>query len=349
MDARSTQRFGQRWGFLLLSLASLAGIGAPAVSAMDFDPQVIYAQAAPAVVFVAAFSDNTQMAGTGSLIRRDGLVLTNAHVVVDKGSGQAHQRVWVFLKPERVTGNQEKDFARRFKAHVVVFDRALDLALLKVEQPPASLPMLELGDPEAVHIGERVAAIGHPEQGGLWTLTTGVISAEFEDFEKVPGKDVFQTEASLNRGNSGGPLLDAAGHQVGINTSIARQAKDGLAITSINFSLKASVAQAWLAKQGVQLAFAAPQAPPARIPVQTPAPPPPAATPPAPTQPLAQSPPAAPAPAPAQAPVAPPATAPPLPPARPYNLDQVVKGLDQVEKDLEGMIDEMRQKTRPSR
>jgi serine protease Do len=51
-----------------------------------------------------------------------------------------------------------------------------------------------------------VVAIGHPEQGGLWTLTTGVISAEIDNFNGVKGKQVFHTETGLNRGNSGGPL-----------------------------------------------------------------------------------------------------------------------------------------------
>jgi serine protease Do len=164
--------------------------------------------------------------------------------------------VAVYFKPEKVTGIQEHDLNRRVKSRVVAFDRSLDLALLQLETTPSGIAPLILGDPEQVRIGDRVVAIGHPEQGGLWTLTTGVISSEFEDFQKIPGKNVFQTEASFNRGNSGGPLLDAYGHQVGINTSIARQAADGMAIVSINFSLKSSVAQIWLKKQGVQVVYA---------------------------------------------------------------------------------------------
>ena len=105
--------------------------------------------------------------------------------------------------------------------------------------------------PGLPRVGDRVVAIGHPEQGGLWTLTTGVISAEVENFNGVKGKHVFQTETGINRGNSGGPLFDGEGRMIGVNTAIARVASDGLPITSISFSLKSSVATQWLREQGV--------------------------------------------------------------------------------------------------
>jgi serine protease Do len=96
-----------------------------------------------------------------------------------------------------------------------------------------------------------VVAIGHPEQGGLWTLTTGVISAEVDNVNGVKGKQVFHSETGLNRGNSGGPLLDEEGWMIVVNTVIARLISDGLPITSIGFSLKSSVARPWLREQGV--------------------------------------------------------------------------------------------------
>jgi serine protease Do len=90
-------------------------------------------------------------------------------------------------------------------------------------------------------------------------MTTGVVSSVVKDFQGVKGKDVFQTEASINRGNSGGPLLNAYGQMVGINTSISRRAADGLAITSINFSLKSSVPVEWLKRKDLlSLAYAKP-------------------------------------------------------------------------------------------
>ena len=96
-----------------------------------------------------------------------------------------------------------------------------------------------------------MVAIGHPEQGGLWTLTTGVISAEVDNVNGVKGKQVFYTETGLNRGDSSGPLLNREGRMIGVNTAIARVAPDGLPINSIGFSLKSSVARQWLREQGV--------------------------------------------------------------------------------------------------
>ena len=76
------------------------------------------------------------------------------------------------------------------------------------------------------------------------------ISAEVDNFNGVKGKHVFQTETGLNRGNSGGPLVDSEGRMIGVNTAIARVAPDGMPITSISFSLKSSVAKQWLREQG---------------------------------------------------------------------------------------------------
>src|SRR5947209_9309856 len=241
-------------GFAIISVLSVA---LPAV-ADELTPQQIYERAAPAVVLVIGHSEQggNGSGGTGSLIRRDGLVLTSAHVIIEEKTGRPYPRLSVFLKPDRVTGNPKTDLAQRVRASVVAFDRMLDLALLKMEDAPPAIPVLELGDPDRVKIGERVVAIGHPEQGGLWTLTTGVISAEFEDYNNTKGKHVFQTETGLNRGNSGGPLLDSQGRIIGVNTAIARLAPDGLPITSISFALKSSVARTWLRSQAVPVDYA---------------------------------------------------------------------------------------------
>jgi len=356
------------------SLAVMFGWGG-AASAEELSPNQIYAQTAPAVVFIAAHGPGVKgSGGTGSIIGADGLVLTNAHVVVEEGTKQPYPQLSVYLKPARVTGNQEKDLSRRVKASMVAFDRSLDVAVLRMETP-ASGPVLKLGNPEEVRIGDRVVAIGHPEQGGLWTLTTGVISAEFDDFQKIPGKNVFQTETSFNRGNSGGPLLDGYGHQVGVNTSIARKAADGLAITSINFSLKSSVVQEWLKRKGVQVVYAGrppdqppvghePKASPPVAVAPPAAPAAPAVAPPPPTAPetsVAPQKPSAP-PAPVIPPAAPRVEAPAVPPVapsrpvpeaqvppdpHPYDLDRLVQGIEAAEKDLENLMDEMRTKTRP--
>ena len=219
--------------------------------ATDLTHEQLYAVTAPGVVFVYGSSGTMGMVGSGSIVRSDGLVLTNAHVVLDKATGSPHDHLWVALKPDRVTGNFDEDLQNRFPAEVEAFNRELDLALLKVTKPLPAVPVLQLGDSDHVKIGAEVVAIGHPEQGGLWTLTTGVISAFRADYGDVLGKHMFQTEASMNRGNSGGPLINKEGRQIGVNSAIARRAKDGLTITDINFSLQSNVALKWMAQEGV--------------------------------------------------------------------------------------------------
>ncbi|MBI4383476.1 MAG: trypsin-like peptidase domain-containing protein [Nitrospinae bacterium] len=240
-------------GFLVFSVNSSA-------SAADFDPRAIFQNTAKSVVLITAFDSGEQARsmGTGSIIDGQGLVITNAHVIFNTESLRPFQRINVYLKPERVTGNLKKDTALGFNATLLQLSEALDLALVSIDSSPGSppFPVLRFANPERVEIGDPVVAIGHPEQGGLWTLTTGTISSSIEDFEQVPGKNVFQTEASINRGNSGGPLIDKSGHMVAINSNIARQSADGLAITAINFSIKSSVAVQWLKSAGYPFAYA---------------------------------------------------------------------------------------------
>src|SRR5437660_12685513 len=145
---------------------SVLSVALPAV-ATELTPQQIYERAAPAVVLVIGHSEagGNGSGGTGSLIRRDGLVLTSAHVVIEGKTGRPYPRLSVFLKPDRVTGNPKTDLAQKVRASVVAFDRTIDLALLKMEDAPPAIPVLELGDPDRVKIGERVVAIGHPEHG----------------------------------------------------------------------------------------------------------------------------------------------------------------------------------------
>ncbi|BFU93999.1 MAG: putative Trypsin-like serine proteases, typically periplasmic, contain C-terminal pdz domain-protein [Nitrospira sp.] len=312
-------------------------------SGQDLSPREIYEQASPAVVMVMGHPDGSGgkgSGGTGSIIRSDGYVLTNAHVVIDERTGRPFPRLSVFLKPPRVTGNSQSDLSRMIRAKIVAYSQQLDLALLKFDSVSGALPTVGLDDSAVTKIGDRVVAIGHPEQGGLWTLTTGVISAEVDNFSGVQGKNVFQTETGLNRGNSGGPLLDTGGRMIGVNTAIARVASDGLPITSISFSLKSNVAAQWLREQGIggrseagvvtpatQTRAASevpsPSAPPPAKPVQ----PSPAEMPTKPAKPdLKQAKPDQPSPD----------------PARPYNLDKLVSERARAEAELTDMINEMR-------
>jgi len=325
---------------LLLGMATVLGLGPGVGLAGDLTPREIYEGSSPAVVMILGYSHSGQQGsgGTGSIIQQDGLVLTNAHVVIDEHTGKTYPRLTIYLKPDRVTGDRKMDMSRSGKARVVAFSEPLDLALLKLDGLSGPFPVLELDDSDRAEIGDRVVAIGHPEQGGLWTLTTGTISAEFENFNATKGKSVFQTETGLNRGNSGGPLLDTNGRMIGVNTAIARVAPDGLPITSISFSLKSNVAKQWLRDQGVSAreALAHSDTPgvdksterslllPRRHTTQ-------------PGNSLAAPTIASPSPSPE-------VTAQTVPSPRPYNLDRLINERNRAEADLEDMIKEMRGK-----
>ena len=214
-------------------------------------PKEIYRHAGPAVVFIlAADQSKTGSVGTGSIIRDDGLVITNAHIFLRSGSSRLKKDVSIYLKPIRVTGNHKTDLSYRYRGRILAYDIPLDLALLQIEGLDRPLSRIEFADSADVVVGDQVYAIGHPEQGGLWSLTTGVISAYRQNYGGVTGKNLFQTDASINRGNSGGPLLDTRGNMVGINSMIARKAADGLTITDVNYSIMSRVALKWLAGRG---------------------------------------------------------------------------------------------------
>lgn len=233
------------------------------VHATPLTPKAIYQKISPEVVLIyAAQSSEGGSMGTGSIISQDGYVITNAHIFTQEGSRELVSNIQVFLKPERITGNPREDLVRGYKGKIVAYDIPLDLALLKIIDFDAPVDQVIFGDSDIVEIGDQAYAIGHPEQGGLWSLTTGVVSAVKADYAGVPGKDLFQTEASINRGNSGGPLLNDEGLMIGINSLIARKAADGLTITDVNFSIKSNVAIKWLNGLGYRISAVRPAPPP---------------------------------------------------------------------------------------
>ena len=254
---------------LLGFIISILIICSVASSAAAYSPKQIYQKAGPGVVFILA-AEGAKMGsvGTGSIIRRDGLVLTNAHIFTKPGSSRLKSDISIFLKPPRISGSHRQDLTRRFKGQMLAYDIPLDLALLRIVDVKGTLTTIDFADSSNVVIGDQVYAIGHPEQGGLWSLTTGVISAYRQDYGGVRGKNLFQTDASINRGNSGGPLLDETGDMVGINSLIARKAADGLTITDVNYSIQTNVAIGWLKKVGYRFQAKRPLPPPKPTPSQ---------------------------------------------------------------------------------
>ena len=145
-----------------------------------------------------------QAGGSGVLISPDGEILTNYHVIEGQKGGESSIEV-------------KLSSGRTFKAKVLGRDKELDIALIKIDAK--RLPFAKLGNSEAMRVGEWVVAIGNP-LGLDHTVTQGIISAKGRQISG-PGLESFlQTDAAINRGNSGGPLLNLRGEVIGINTAI---------------------------------------------------------------------------------------------------------------------------------
>src|SRR5215470_18697922 len=150
-------------------------------------------------------------AGSGFVIRKDGVILTNNHVVENA------KEITVTLSD-----------GREFQAKVMGRDPKTDLAVLKID-PAGTLPVATLGDSDALAVGDWVVAIGNPF-GLSNTVTAGIVSAKGRVIGSGPYDDFIQTDAPINPGNSGGPLLDEHGEVVGINSAIFSQSGGNVGI-----------------------------------------------------------------------------------------------------------------------
>jgi S1-C subfamily serine protease len=201
-------------------------------------PEVIYQRDAPGVVQITATSvtespadpfnllpstpETTQSLGSGFVIDRAGHIVTNYHVI------EGAQKVQVSF-----TGQDQ------LAATVVGKDPSTDVAVLKVDTHARALTPLPLGDSDAVRVGDSVYAIGNPF-GLARTLTAGLVSAVQRQIfapDNQPVEHAIQTDAAINHGNSGGPLIDADGRVIGVTSQIQTGSTTSSGNVGIGFAI----------------------------------------------------------------------------------------------------------------
>ncbi len=157
--------------------------------------------------------------GSGFIISQDGLIITNKHVVQDEAA-----QYTVFTND-----------GKKYSADVLARDPNIDIAVIKIDA--LDLPTVKLGDSDSIQVGQTAIAIGNALGEFRNTVNVGVVSGLSRDITASGGGltetiyNVIQTDASINRGNSGGPLLNLKGKVIGINTAIAQNAQ------SISFAI----------------------------------------------------------------------------------------------------------------
>ncbi len=223
--------FGKALGLTGTGAAPTLGFGTKDTIVLEESSKVsdVAEQVSPSVVSISSSTKQQDVfgrifeakgGGTGFIITGDGLIVTNKHVVADDGAAYT-----VFTS----TGDAHE-------AKVLARDPLNDLAVLKIEA--SGLPVVQLGDSDALKIGQHVVAIGNALGEFSNSVTTGVISAKERQIQAQAGRGVvenlsglLQTDAAINPGNSGGPLVNLAGQVIGINTAVAGGAENiGFAI-----------------------------------------------------------------------------------------------------------------------
>lgn len=156
----------------------------------------VYEKINPSIVFIEAFLGDEISTGTGIVVGKNGEILTSAHVVDDGANIEVRTSQGEIYKGDILFKPKNQS----------------DLMLIKIK-PKSSLPVIKFGDSSVLRVGQKVLAVGNPF-GFSGTLTTGIISRI--DYEK----NKIQTDAAINPGSSGGPIVNADGEVIGISQSI---------------------------------------------------------------------------------------------------------------------------------
>ncbi len=214
-------------GLLLIATGAVAGVGVASAGAGESgaDVRAVYRSAAPAVVAVSAGGRS----GSGFLIDTEGHIVTNAHVVGD------------------ATDVEVAIGGRRVQAQVRGVEPSVDLAVLTLDVPAGDVRPLAFTDVGAPRMGDPVVAIGAPF-GLQGSLSSGIVSGLRRQIDSPNGfaiTGVIQTDAALNPGSSGGPLLDLSGRVVGVATQIATE---GGRNEGIGFAVPAEIARRVVAR-----------------------------------------------------------------------------------------------------
>lgn len=209
--------------------------------------EAIFRSVSPAVVAVIVGSINKdndfdpEGLGTGAIVDSRGYVLTNWHVI------NGYRGALVFLKP---SGNPDLAKAEAVGARVIYQDSTIDLALLRMIDPPRTLHALQLAEIGQVQVAEDIHIIGHPH-GNFWSYSTGVVSQirdgytwSYHDGSKHVAK-VLQLQTAINPGNSGGPVVDDSGNILGL----VAMSEEG---QNLNYAIAADVIKRFLST-GMQM------------------------------------------------------------------------------------------------
>jgi putative serine protease PepD len=234
----------------LLSLLAAAGLGlatvpanaSPVMPPLPRDAASAAAQVGPQIVDIDAKLGFQSAVGAGTGIVIDpSVILTNNHVVAGA------QKITVSLDGE--TGHMRS-------ASVVGENPSLDLAVLRIDASGLTLHPLRIASSASAEVGDTTYAIGNPF-GLNWTLTTGIVSALHREIKAPNGASIdeaIQTDAALNPGNSGGPLIDAAGAVIGVNSQIASTSTSSggeAGSSGVGFAISSDSVLSYLATLGV--------------------------------------------------------------------------------------------------